>query len=160
MGMGLTSSALVPTTVGMRSVLALSIAFTITLFGCGTTVAFTNSGIPHRPMAARPAADVQIFSIAPQRPFVEVGMLVGRQESAASLDDEETVVAEMRARAGGIGCDGLIILGASNAFSAVDGRLTTLHGYRATCILFTDAKPGSMLKVGSGPIAPPPETKF
>ena len=88
---------------------------------------------------------VEIFTTgAPTRPYVETALIEARQGG-----DEGAVFTDLRARAGALGCDGLVLLGSSdsvegltlgfgsNETNQITGYTETLHGYRATCIAWT-----------------------
>ncbi len=98
-------------------------------------------------MSPRPAQTVMVFSTSlPERPYVEVGVLQARQSSGFSLDEMPDIIAEMRAEAGRLGCDGLVVNGASDTSSTamtasrhdLSTSSTTLEGFWGTCIAFTD----------------------
>jgi hypothetical protein len=116
---------------------------------CATTVINSHSlnPAPH-PLKAREAAAVEVFTTGPPtRPFVEVALIEARQAGF----DEAPVFGELRSRAGVIGCEGLVLLGSNDSVvgsivstlpsaegSFISGYTETLHGYRATCIVWKD----------------------
>ena len=101
----------------------------LVMLGCGSfSMSFTNSGVPHRPMEARTADEVQIFASGPPpRHYVEVGLLEAR---GGPSDTPGTVLAKMRNEAARQGCEGLIII-----------PTTAPKAFRSSCILFDDAPP-------------------
>jgi hypothetical protein len=124
---------------------ALSFLLLAAVVGCGTTVQFTPTNPPPRPLTSRPAESVQVFTASrPDQPFVEVGLLEAQQSSALSLDQRPDVMQKMRVEAARMGCDGIILLGANDQVQgSIDpkygGSVNTLQGYRATCIMFKQA---------------------
>jgi len=111
------------------------------LSGCGTSIEYTPLNAPPRPMAARPVGSVEIFTTqAPSRPFVEVGLLEARQASAYSVDSTSQVMRELVNAAARRGCDAVVVMGSSDSVvgssNQVGGSVKTLHGYRATCVLY------------------------
>lgn len=102
-----------------------------------------------RPMTPRPFDSVEVYTVSfPQRPFVEVGILEAQQESELSLDAPPEVLAKLRERAAAQGCDAIIMNGANDAVVGHGDRrhshVTTLRGYRATCIMYSDAQLGAL----------------
>lgn len=102
-----------------------------------------------RPMTPRPFDSVEVYTVSfPQRPFVEVGILEAQQESELSLDAPPEVLAKLRERAAAQGCDAIIMNGANDAVLGHGDRrhshVTTLRGYRATCIMYSDAQLGAL----------------
>jgi hypothetical protein len=125
-----------------RRLFPLAIA-TAPLLGCGTSIDYVPLNTPPRALAERSPDAVEMFTTAPpKRPYVEVGTIKSLQQ-AYSSDTTEAIYAKMRAEAGKRGCDGLVILG-SNNLTVVSGNSTsvssrTLEGYRASCIVYTEA---------------------
>lgn len=122
------------------TLLALSL---FTLVACGTTTRFTPTNPSPRPMAARAPMSVHIYTSQPQIPYIEVGILQSRQSSQLSSDDMPEIVSAMRNEAAKIGCDGVIINGASDKVVSehvlTDGNSsTTLEGFWGTCIMYSD----------------------
>lgn len=81
---------------------------------------------------------MEVFTAGkPSRPFVEVAFLLAQQESTWSSDDQSALLQKLRARAGELGCDGLVVTGQNNAVvGGGDSPVTTLKGFQATCIVF------------------------
>ncbi len=134
----------------------------LVLVGCGTTVRVTPTNTPPTPLRAKRADEVPVFSAAtPSRPFVEVALLEAQQESAYSTDDQTAVIAELRKRAGTYGCDALIMNGSADTVvgssSNGNGTVSTLKGYRATCIVWT--KPEAPEAEEAEEVAPPPAAR-
>jgi len=121
----------------MRYGLLLSLA----LCACGTSLSYIPTSDAPRKQRARSADQVEIFMTgAPERPYVEVGMIESQQEKM-SLDDEQDVIAKMRAYAGEQGCDALAIFSGNDATVSHGGsnvnNVTTLKGYRGSCLVYT-----------------------
>lgn len=120
------------------------VAVAIVAAACGTTTRFTPTNPSPRAMQPRHPQSVQMFtSSAPEAPFVEVGIIQARQSSELSFDDMPEIIQELRIRAAEIGCDGVIINGASD--KVVGGgdhhgsSTTTLEGFWGACIMFSGA---------------------
>jgi hypothetical protein len=118
--------------------------------GCGVSVEYVPLNTPPHAMKPRPPGSVDVYaSNRPERPFVEVGMIEAQQESAYSQAPPEQIVAEMRGRAGELGCDGLMLTGGNDAVvgggSVANGSgsswARTLKGYRGTCIMYKAEAP-------------------
>ena len=125
----------------MRTNVALFAALLPAVAACGTatTVAVTNPS--PRPLVARPPAEVQVFSSTPpSRPFVEVAIIQARQESAYSVDEMPEIIAAMRDEAARVGCDAVLLHGASDKVVPVGdkwGSTATVEGFWGACIVFT-----------------------
>jgi hypothetical protein len=113
------------------------------LAGCAwvpwPTTQFIPTNAAPQPMRPKAPDDVSIVSTAPNRPFVEVGFIEGWQEN--SLEEEASVLAKMRAKAGALGCDVLLITGTSNYVSGFRGSTDTEVGYHGACLVFGEAPP-------------------
>jgi hypothetical protein len=114
---------------------------------CGTTTRFVATNPSPRPLTPKPALAVHVYTTgAPQAEYVEVGILQARQSSGFSTDDMPEIIAEMRQRAGAIGCDGLIINGAADKHEgstfvsddAISSSNQTLEGFWGACIVYLD----------------------
>jgi len=119
----------------------------LALAGCGIDVQYIPMNTPPHAMTPRPASQVEMFAGSrPKRPFVEVGAIEVQQEKYNNASAEE-IVAALRDQAGERGCDGLLLIGANDA-TDVSGSADrsggwvsskTLKGYRATCVVYTQA---------------------
>jgi hypothetical protein len=85
-----------------------------------------------------------------------MGLLEAKQQSQYSVDDQGAIINELRAKAGEVGCDGVIILGSADTVVGATSTTTenqtspststgtsrtsvhTLKGYRASCIVYTN----------------------
>ena len=135
--------------------------------GCGIDVQYVQTNTPPRAMSPRPAQQVEVFASArPKRSFQEVGLIEVQQEGA-NYDDAAEIIGRLREEAGLHGCDGLVMLGANDATS-VSGSANqsggfvssrTLKGYRASCIVYTDAaQPAPCLPEPTAPKPAAPST--
>lgn len=105
---------------------------------CGTTLHYQPLNTSPRALLEVDPDAVTIFTTSkPKRRFVEVGLIEGQQTGAASFDDSTAVLNKMRREAGRRGCDGLVLLGSDDAVVGNQHLTTTLSGYRATCIVYT-----------------------
>jgi hypothetical protein len=134
------TSLLLPT-----GLLALSLA------ACGTTTRFTATNPSPHPLVPKPAAAVHVYTTgAPEVPYVEVGILQSRQSSSASLHEMPEIISSMRAEAGKIGCDGVIINGTADKHESstsvhsdrksttVSSSESTLEGFWGACIVYLE----------------------
>lgn len=115
------------------SVLILVLAI-CAMHGCGTSIQYVPTGNARLAGRPRPAHAVEVFSTGvPSRPYAELGIIEAQQESEVSIHGAQQIIALMRATAGKLGCDGLLLSGSNDAVAGDD----TLKGYRGTCIVFT-----------------------
>lgn len=96
---------------------------------CGTTITETRLN-PTPPTARRHAAgDVELFASGPpSRAHVDVALLT----AVRGADTAETAIAELRARAGAIGCDAIVV--------SPSGRIErgmAPDELSATCVVYT-----------------------
>jgi hypothetical protein len=117
----------------MRSLLPM----VLLVAACGTTTRFIATNPSPRPLAARPAASVAVFTTGhPEIPYVEVGIIQGRQSSAYSFDEMPDIIATMRQDAGRAGCDALILNGASDKVVGDRHQTATLEGFWGACVVY------------------------
>ncbi len=123
---------------------------------CGTTVSTRPLNTSAAPRMQRQPETVELFTTAvPTRAYTEVALIEAREQV---YSDEDPFLV-LRAQAGQMGCDGLILLGAADSTvgnvsatgaptgTSVYGGIRTLHGYRGTCIVW---------KEPNDPKVPPP----
>jgi len=110
----------------------------IGLIGCGTAIKVADLNPSPRALSPRSVGEVKVYTIPPQRPFTEVKMIVARQE-AMTNDDIDAVLNKMKLKAAELGCDGLIIRGASNEVVVGQYGGKTLQGYVGSCVVFDEA---------------------
>ena len=120
------------------------VLFALAVVGCGTSVSYTQLNSPPHALSPRSPESVKLYlSAPPTEPFVEIGMIESQQQSGYSLDDTQAIYDKMREEAGHRGCDGLVVVGTNNATQISVSRTmvnsTTLKGYRASCIAFTNS---------------------
>jgi hypothetical protein len=98
----------------MRKLLVL-----VLLAGCGDQIRETPLNPPGRRMAAKPAAEVEVFtSGAPARPHTDVMLLEVHPIIPQPLDD---TIATLREEAAQRGCDGIVINGLRAGSTTLDG---------------------------------------
>jgi hypothetical protein len=127
-----------------RIVAGLLRALGLWLSACGSSTEFLETAPPPSAYHHVAAEDVEVFTVTrPSRPFREAGVIETRRASEFSTDNSADVMATLRRAAGARGCDGVILTGSSDtvvgAMSRNGGYMTTLKGYRATCIVYTRA---------------------
>lgn len=134
--------------------LALPVAAAL-LAACGTTTRFVATNPSPRPLTPRPAAEVHVYTTgAPALAYVEVGILQARQSSDFSTHEMPEIIAELRAEAGKIGCDGVIINGTADTAhgstvvtrDGVSSSHSTLEGYWGACIVYVDDGDGEVAR--------------
>jgi hypothetical protein len=105
---------------------------------CGTATRYMQTAPSPRPLTARSEASVTIFTdTAPTVPYVEVGLIQGRQSTQWSHADTFDIYNEMREDAARVGCDAIIVTGsASRQIRDINGRRQVLEGYVASCVVY------------------------
>jgi len=97
-------------------------------------------------MAPRPAHAVEVYTAGPPtRPRVDVAFLEAEQQSSFSLHETQEMIAELRARAGRMGCDALVIGGTAgrdpglrDAESYLVEHPRSRKSIYGTCVVYTD----------------------
>jgi len=139
----------------MKSIWALSV-IVFCASGCVlSSVETTRLNAAPRPLVARPARSVEIYSSSPPtRPHVDVALL--RADQANFGTDTPAMLQSLAERAGELGCDALFVSGASER-AASRGDLSLFdpgsHNLFATCIAYL---PPSPTDAGAAPISPVP----
>lgn len=112
---------------------------------CGTTTRFIATNPAPHPLAAKPAEAVQVYTTGvPAVPYLEVGIIQGRQSSTLSFDEMPRIISAMRRDAGKAGCDALLINGSSDKVVGDRHSTDTLEGFWGTCIVFVpEGAPGA-----------------
>jgi hypothetical protein len=110
---------------------------------CGTSIhATTINPAPHA-MRARPPEAVELFTSGPpqDRRYVDIAFLEAEQDSPYSFDDTAEFFSALRARAGAMGCDGVVIGSPTNKVTTGLDLQTpeNIKGIVGTCIVFVDA---------------------
>lgn len=121
----------------------------ITLTACGTSITRTDLNPAPRPLAARPASSVEVFtSGAPARPHVDVALLEAEESSSWSTASTGDMIGSLRARAASIGCDAVVISAATSRDPGITDKesLFVEHprgrkGLFATCVVYSDLPP-------------------
>jgi len=138
----------------MKSIWALS-GMVFCASGCAlSSVETTRLNAAPRPLAARPARSVEIYSSSPPtRPHVDVALL--RADQANFGTDTPAMLRSLAERAGELGCDALFVSGASERsasradFSIVDPGS---HNLFATCIAYLPPSPTDALAAASSAV--------
>jgi|JI10StandDraft_1071094.scaffolds.fasta_scaffold00285_23 hypothetical protein len=121
----------------MRLTLAASLLAVATLTGCGAIQVVPLNPAP-RPMPARPAAEVEMYTAQrPARPYIEVASLSAWNE-----------LVDVRARAGQLGCDALIVVDPPTATG------TTGTSGTATCVAWIAPPGGPAPTAAAAPPSP------
>ncbi len=138
----------------------------LAMAGCGHTVTYTALNAAPRPLTPRAPSAVELYMTAqPTRPSVEVGYFEIEQQSPTS-GGTPAMIAELRQRAGRIGCDALVLTASTDRIQSYSGQTfgavhttstgqsmggvgsyqgTTygsanhVRGHHAVCIVFRDA---------------------
>jgi hypothetical protein len=133
----------------MRSTILFSSAsctIAALLVGYGTDLGFTQTHSRPPGLDPRPASRVELLTGGPpQRPYTEFGVIEAHQESVLGGDDRNEMLMKLRAYAGFIGCDAVIVgndLAPSGVWDPTAPRGAAREGYRGTCIVY-DAPPPS-----------------
>jgi len=116
-----------------------ALAALLAVAACGATTRFVATNPSPRPLAPRPAASVQVFTSGqPTIPYVEVGLLQGRQGGpiVTGADALPAIVSRMRADAAAIGCDALIVNADADRVEGPGRGPATVRGFWAACIVF------------------------
>jgi hypothetical protein len=133
--------------------------------GCGTYAEATPLNAPPRALNPRAAETVEVYaSSPPSEPHVDVAIIRVDQTVGAPHEGLDTMVAELREKAGQMGCDALFISGASERAGVPPGDVLNLldpgsHLLMATCIAYLAPKPpplAARTPVAASPAAPAP----
>ena len=113
------------------------LAALLALSACGYQTQFVATNPPPRPMYRRAPETVEVFTASgkPTRAYVEVGILQTRQGDGES-GHIAAIIEEMRGEAGKLGCDALVINGASPDVVGGEDGTRTYQGYWGACILY------------------------
>jgi hypothetical protein len=133
----------------------LRIAIALALIGstaaCAHNMLYRELNPSPRPLHERPPQTVEMISIAPQRPYVEVALI----EALRSKFSEEDSFTALRQLAAARGCDAVVLRTGSDQWDL----------WRGTCIVWDDAaesprsgpdqSPGDPRPSGEAPPRPP-----
>ena len=113
----------------MKTRMLIFCAFPLFVTGClPPAVEYTPVNAPPRDLSPRDPSMVEVFiGQAPSRPHTDVGMIQGWRLLSARVT--AAVLANMRAEAAQIGCDGLVVLGSDE------------KGLFGACIVYEDGPP-------------------
>jgi hypothetical protein len=103
------------------------------LAGCAAQVSYTRTHEPPHPVFAKPAATVDVLTLAPSRPFAEMGVLT-LDDPALTEGNELTpeLTQKLRVMAGKAGCDAIVL----REQQRVRAGIASSDVYRATCIVY------------------------
>jgi hypothetical protein len=105
----------------MRRALALAV---LAVAACAPDTEYVRTNAPPRAMQARPVDSVAVYTtVAPERPYVEVGLVTSRANTTPP-QSKATLIEAVRAQAAERGCDGIILAGGSAVLA------------EGTCIVF------------------------
>jgi hypothetical protein len=117
----------------------VAIGLQIALAGCTTTVTFMPSNPAPRPMVPRKGLEVEVFERMEEvrRPYVHVGFLDARPDDY-SQDTSESVFNRLRAEAGKVGCEAMVITYRSDyaEMRSAARRARHLPRYSAACLVY------------------------
>ena len=108
------------------------------LAACGSSATFIPTRQLAEPPRARPTESVELFTAGPPaRPYVELGIIEGSQDTHLSPHGTAEILTSMRETAGRYGCDALVLTGAANRDGVdVEGNARTVQGIRGTCVVW------------------------
>jgi hypothetical protein len=127
----------------IHAVRSLAAVALLAAAACGTTTQVVATNRSPRPLAPRSPGEVDVYTTSPPaRPFVEVAIIQARQSSQYSADTMPEIINAMRQQAAQVGCDGVVIHGASNkvvptGWGEHGTSSTSLDGYWGACIVYT-----------------------
>jgi hypothetical protein len=145
----------------MRPILSSLILSIPVLVGCGTFVDFTPLNDPPHPLARRTPESVEVLSSgAPTRRHVDVAVV--EVEQTHSLNEQGTglMIRRMRDQAAAIGCDAIVLGGATDHQGAQPGSGWDLVDpgstkRQATCVVYDDEPPVRPFKTARPSVAVP-----
>ncbi len=147
----------------LTKLLPATFLLSVALAACGTTTRFVATNPAPHPLTPKPAALVHVYTTgAPDVAYVEVGILQSRQSSNASMHEMPEIIGAMRAEAGKIGCDGVIINGAADKTESsssmhadkksatYSSSQSTLEGFWGACIVYLEPSTTASVAPGAG----------
>ena len=127
------------------------------LAGCAeTTLTYTPLNTPPHDLRPRAPEQLQIFSSAPARPHVDVG-LIFVQEGVSYSETPETLVAALRGSAAARGCDALLLAPPTwtNRPTGLTYMDSSYQYYSGTCIVYRTIEPGDATATFAPPARAP-----
>lgn len=133
----------------------------LALAGCGTSIKTTAINSPPRPMQPRPPETVELFTSGPPaRQHVDVAIIEAEEQSSLSVSDTGDVVRSLREHGAEMGCDAVVVGGASSRDPGVRDMESWINedpkgrkGFYATCIVYT--APPAPVSAPAASAAPP-----
>ena len=124
--------------------LCVGVAAAFSVAGCGTWVDATPLNAPPHALSPRAPESVEIYaSGAPSRPHVDVALLRADQVNRSNAD-MATMMRKLRVQAAKMGCDAIVVSGATEQAGAPTGSSFALldpgtHSLLATCLAYLPA---------------------
>lgn len=122
--------------------------------GCGTAVKTTVINSSPRAMHPRSPASVEVFTSGPPDRRVDVALIEVEEQSSLSTADTAELINALRERGAAMGCDAVVLGGASSRDPGVTDAETWIteeqkgrRGFYGTCIVYQDggaAAPGAV----------------
>lgn len=134
----------------MRPQARLSILL-LPLACCGTYVTFTRINPAPRTMVPRSPESVDLFASGPPtRPHVDVAILEVEQTRSLNEQGTNLMVDALRAKAGQMGCDAIVLGSMADHQGAPPGSGWSLLDpgssiRQASCLMYTDLTPGPIM---------------
>lgn len=131
----------------MRTTLLLVLPGTFVLVGCGTFVDFTPINDPPHALSPRRSSSVEVLSSGPpSRPHTDVAVLEAEQTHSFNEQGTGLMIERLRAQAAAIGCDAIVLGGATDHQGAQPGSGWDLLDpgstkRQATCIVYDNPPP-------------------
>jgi len=122
----------------------LALAGFAPLAGCGTYTSFTPINSPPHELTSRPSCQIEVFSSGPpSRPYVDVAVIEVEQTHSFNEQGAALMIRRIRAQAGAIGCDAVVLGGITDHNGAQPGTGLYLLDpgstkQTATCIVYKD----------------------
>lgn len=112
--------------------------------GCGISTSATFLRPPPRTLLPRSGDSVEVFGAGPpSRPHIDLALIEAEQESSNTFGDTPELIAQLRQKAGELGCDALVL---TDLYARVDSLSTLVtgntydrKGISGTCIVYTEA---------------------
>ena len=128
----------------MRPILSLLVLGAPLVVGCGTYVGFTEINRPPHALSARSPRSVEVYSSSPPaRRHVDVAIVEAEQTHSLNEQGTALMIRRMPEQAAAIGCDAIVLGGATDHDGAQAGTALALLDpgstkRQATCIVYDD----------------------
>jgi hypothetical protein len=149
----------------MRLILLSTVFGASLLVGCGTFVDFTPINDPPHALSPRTPGSVEVFSSgAPSRRHVDIAVV--EVEQTHSLNEQGTglMIRRLREQAAAMGCDAIVLGGATEHQGAQPGSGWDLLDpgstkRQATCVVYDDEPPVRSFQTARRPVAVTPSAE-